>query len=415
MAAGLKNLLAVSWCMPPMLFPRSIQVSRVLAALARIGWQSTVVCGDPHSAGNQDNSLADLYADCYETIHVPVDPSKVPDALLSSWLRPALKEVRKQLATGRYSALVTFAQPWVDHLIGLEARPANIPWIAHFSDPWVDSQYYADFDGEQLNRWRRMEREIIRRADMILFTNAQAVELVMKKYPSKWKEKTRVIPHAFDAGIVGFARAESRRDSRLRMIYTGDLYKGRSAGGFLRALNLLAQSRPLEQELDVQLIGRIAEEERKTAEALKLQTIVHFRDQLPYVESLKEIARADVLLLIDAPATVPSPFLPSKLVDYLGFRKPILGLTNQGGASADLLARLDYPVVPPDDIPAIAETLSTFLNARQVGSLKTSSRFEEVVSSYTSENVGTLFQQALDDAMAVHVPRPWWQPWLPLG
>lgn len=410
MATGLKKLLAVSWAMPPMLFPRSIQVSRVLSALQKRGWQVTAICGDPRSSENLDPSLAELYSGCYKTIHVPASRS-LDDALMSGWLKPALKEVKKQLATGGYSALVTFAQPWVDHLIGLEGQPANIPWIAHFSDPWVDSPYYAGFSKEQLNRWRKMERAVIRRADTLLFTNSQAAELVMKKYPHPWMAKTKVIPHAFDAETATVACSEIEKDGRLRMIYTGDLYKGRSAEGFMKALNLLATTRPLAQEFQVQIIGRIAEEERKLADVLKLQGIVHFGDQLPYLESLKKMAQCDVLLLIDAPTTIPGPFLPSKLVDYLAFRKPILGLTNIGGASADLLMKLGSPIVPPDDVSAIASALEALLDAWQQEPLKLPPNYEEVVAGYTLQHVGALFDQTLQEAIASHTPRPWWQIW----
>ena len=46
-----------------------------------------------------------------------------------------------------------------------------------------------------------------------------------------------------------------------------------------------------------------------------------------------------MLLVIDAPAD-ESLFLPSKLIDYLPARKPILGLTPARGASADLIRAL---------------------------------------------------------------------------
>ena len=48
-------------------------------------------------------------------------------------------------------------------------------------------------------------------------------------------------------------------------------------------------------------------------------------------------ADADVLLVIDAPSRGPSPFLPSKLIDYLPLRKPILGSHAGDGATAGLL------------------------------------------------------------------------------
>ena len=69
-ASDMKELLAVSWAMPPMLFPRSVQVSRALMALSRRGWQVTTVCGEPQSTPYIDASLEKLCAGCYKTIRV---------------------------------------------------------------------------------------------------------------------------------------------------------------------------------------------------------------------------------------------------------------------------------------------------------------------------------------------------------
>ena len=68
-----------------------------------------------------------------------------------------------------------------------------------------------------------------------------------------------------------------------------------------------------------------------------------------------------LLLVIDAPAD-DSLFLPSKLIDYLPLRRPILGLTPLRGASADLIRRLGYPVVAPDDEAAIAGQIEALLD-----------------------------------------------------
>jgi hypothetical protein len=95
----------------------------------------------------------------------------------------------------------------------------------------------------------------------------------------------------------------------------------------------------------------------------------------------------------------------------LAFGKPILGLTNAGGASSDLLMKLGFPIVPPDDVSTIASALAVMLDSWQRQPLKLSINHEEIISHYTSQSVGVLFDQALQAAIASHVPRPWWQVW----
>jgi hypothetical protein len=83
------------------------------------------------------------------------------------------------------------------------------------------------------------------------------------------------------------------------------------------------------------------------------------RPAVPYRESLRLMAAADGLLVIDAPAEV-SVFLPSKLIDYLGAARPILGLTPPGAASA-LIEQLGGLVAHPSDTAAARRALEDFL------------------------------------------------------
>ena len=50
---------------------------------------------------------------------------------------------------------------------------------------------------------------------------------------------------------------------------------------------------------------------------------------ISYKDSLNEMARSDLLLILDAPFN-SSVFFPSKLVDYIGSGKPIFAITPSG-------------------------------------------------------------------------------------
>ncbi len=396
MATELSNILAVSWAMPPLLMPRSIQVSRGLKGLAGLGWNPTVLCVHPHSIKNSitlDASLAQVYLRGFEVLALHSPPwSRVLDFFFPMeqyfWGKKTVREGRGLFRARKFAAVLSFAQPWVDHFVALELRRSiNFPWVAHFSDPWVDSPYLTG-SGWRLKVWRQMEEDVIREADAVVFVNTQTADMVMRNYPEAWREKVRVVPHAYDSELIQSLHLprESRESCRsLRLVYTGSFYPGkRTPVSLLAGLQLLNQNRPLAGRLEVALVGPNSELYRPAVQAMGLGEVVRCSGPVSYMESLQDAARADVLLLIDKASDGPSLFLPSKLVDYLAFGKPILGLTPLAGASADLLRRLDCPMAPPDYPAAIAEAVAGLLDKWEAGGLAVSPNFTKVAWEYDS-------------------------------
>jgi glycosyltransferase involved in cell wall biosynthesis len=169
----------------------------------------------------------------------------------------------------------------------------------------------------------------------------------------------------------------------MRVVYTGRFYPGlRTPSTFLRALASLHGRQSLTGALELVLMGPSVDAYRRDVAKLGLDTIVRLEPRRPSDEAARTAADADLLLVIDAPSAGPSVFLPSKLVDYLAFRKPILGLTPTPGASASLLARLGFQVAPPDDEAAIAANLQVLLERWRAGTLDVPASFDQVAAEF---------------------------------
>lgn len=389
------RLLAVSWAMPPLLTPRALQVPRTLSALSRMGWQVTVVHAGrglvPPDAP-RDPSLAEFFENGYSSATVglprPAAWRRVFALLARSgldeaaWLWLATRKVNELLERERFDALVTFAQPWSDHLIGLAVhRRRSIPWVAHFSDPWVDNPLLRAQDEKRLPEWRRREEEVIREASAVVFTTGYTLDLVMRKYPTAWRRKAFVVPHGYDRTLLRSLQP-SPRGSRMRLVMTGSFYSGRTPEPLLEALQRLNQRRVLRDQLEVLLAGAYNERYEALVPRMGLEGVVWIRGTIPYREGLELLNGADVLLVIDAPSSEASAFLPSKLIDYLMFAKPILGITPLRGASAELLRSLDCPVVAPEDIAGIARAVEELLERWRAGRLGVSAGFGQVAERY---------------------------------
>ena len=409
----MKRLLAISWEMPPLSGPRAVQVTRTLNALGEHGWRSRVVCFGPHSDRyKQDYRVPVEQVSNGATTRLTV-PSPEEWLLFRAlwrivpffkhlpdekrvWLPGAHAEARRALAEEPADVIVSFAQPWTDHLVGLRLhRETGLPWVAHFSDPWVDSPYLAD------HAWAKRvaadyERAVIAEATRVVFVNRYTLERVMAKYPAAWASRARVITQ-------GFENLDSPPPSPLggplRLIYTGRFYDGvRTPDALFDALAKLGQSRSLDGRLLVSIIGGDMAVYERAARARGLEGVVSFDGRVDPVTARDRAARADVLLVVDAPSDGPSLFLPSKLIDYLPLRKPILGLTPHEGPSADLLNALGYPVVDPRSTDQIASAIEAFLDAHAAGTLGPSPQHDIVSRPYDIRETTRAFAGVLDEA-----------------
>jgi len=411
----MKRLLAVSWEMPPMYGPRATQVSRLLGALAPLGWRSTVVCMDPRRGGPHWRDGVDaIPREAIEVVRVPSPEEqtivrvarRIVPALRNSpdpqsvWTKPAASAALAHVRSTRYSGIVSFAQPWSDHLVGLRVhRATQLPWVAHFSDPWVDSPYLRG-TRRQRDEAAKFEADVIREATAVVFVTEETAALVMKKYAADWREKAFVVPHGFDpAPAVQTSRMPG---DAMRMVYTGRFYEGvRTPMTLLRALAQLKTRMPLNGLIEITMIGPHVVQFARDSSVLGLDDVVRWRDRVSPVDARAIAADADVLLVIDAPYDGPSPFLPSKLVDYLPLQKPILGITPHDGATARLLRRLGCSTAAPDDVDGIAGAIEELLKQWRDGSLSIGSQFASVVAEFDIRCVAAQFSGLLTRAFDV--------------
>ena len=397
----MRRLLAVSWEMPPMYGPRATQVARTLGALMPLGWQPTVVCLDPRRGGPNWPDGRDVAPPAgVETIRV-----KSPEEwtiVRALWrLAPALRDrpdskwvwINRAAAVARSAAertsfdgLVTFAQPWSDHLVGLRVhRATKLPWVAHFSDPWIDSPYWSGSRSQRAAA-ATMEADVIRDATAVVFVTDEAADLVMRKYPDEWRGKVAVVPHGFVAplpmpALKGPAYREEAQP--LRLVYTGRFYDGvRTPDRLFRAIAALNAEEPLDGVMELTCVGPFVTGFAHQAKSLGIDRLVRLKDKVSSGDAQSMAAGADVLIVIDAPSDGPSPFLPSKLVDYLPLRKPILGLTPASGASAALLTRLGGVVAAPGDDAGIGAALRDLLRRWREGALAVGPDYDRVAAEY---------------------------------
>jgi glycosyltransferase involved in cell wall biosynthesis len=411
------KLLAISYSYPPKEEPRAIQVSRLLKHLNA---STVLICEGEDGVARNSNSDAESFLD--RTLRVPFSPSSGRDLLrrissriylpvvsrtpdhLGPWKKSVLKTVDQLLNLQGYrpDVLVTFAFPLIDNLIGLELkRRYNLPWLAHFSDPWVDSPFRND-DPLTKTINARLEQSVIENADRLVFTSNETAMLVMDKYRSALRSKVRIVSHAFEPDL--FDGAPHATSGRLSIRYLGDLYHNRTPEPLFQALEILSWTDPeLLSRFCFEIVGDVHELDMEQMGLSRLPPgLVVFPPRVNYAESLLMMSSSAGLMVIDAPVpkNTESVFLPSKLIEYVGADRPIIGLTPPGTA-AYLIARLGGWVADPGSADQVAEVLREFLmfvwerRDQRAGGWARS----EVRSEFEVKAVARKFQEVLAELM----------------
>ena len=362
------RVLALSYYLPPALFPQSIQIGRLLAYLDA---EIVAVCAPPVNTAFDAGQLAGKLAFKVEVenkralsgsaarlarLIVPFYGC-VPDEM-RAWSGRAEQRVLAELGHRSFSpdVIVSFGEPMSDHLLGRALKQKlNLPWVAHFSDPWSDNPFRRrNVLSNVVNR--RLERRVVEEADSIVFTSDETLDLVMGKYPNH-RKKAFVLPHTFDPS----APSSHVCADTITIRYLGNFYGHRSPAPLFKALQHLQGRNPvLLDKVRFELIGQMPGRMRHSRLSRSLPDgLVTFRDPVSYERSQQLMAESDLLLVIDG-ADDFSVFLPSKLIEYIGSGTPIFGIVPPG-ASARVISQCGGVIANPRHPDLIAERLGAVL------------------------------------------------------
>jgi len=327
-----------------------------------------------------------------------INPFQCPDHLLL-WALEAGRKVIRHYRKHAYDLLVTLGKYDSSHLAGLVAQQElpDLPWIAVFSDPWTDLEqfgfhHYPSRAIRAVNRW--LEQAVLNHADRVVVTSEETRNLLARRYPADVVERIHVITQCFDPGLYPPRSSPRQDDPDILLIrHLGDFYGPRSPRPLLEAMHRWRQDKPdFRPQFQIELIGKFAPHDaQECRELMAGQEWVTILDEVDYLESLRLMVESDLLLLIDPPLE-ESPFLPSKLVEYIGADRPLLGITAPGAATR-VLTRAGALVADIHNLDSIVETLAALGELHHCGRLSRHRPHPDLRSRFEKRQVGAQFNQ----------------------
>ena len=258
----------------------------------------------------------------------------VPDPRVG-WVKPSVRFLKKYLAEHPVDVIVTTGPPHSMHLIGQRLhKELGLPWIPDFRDPW-SRMYYLKHLPMSARTWRKlraMEQSVLDDCSTVL----AVTPLVQEEFQAQTKTPVAMITNGYDGG--DFEQAVEP-DGFFNVVHTGLFAADGNPLNLWKALGIKAWAdADFKAALRLRLVGKVDREVYDAiAEAGLKDNVVDlgYRDHLTAV---REQLAATMLVLPLRNDPEYRPILPGKLFEYLASRRPVLGIGQEDGAMARVLA-----------------------------------------------------------------------------
>ena len=296
--------------------------------------------------GNKQRSLAEAIAGFVrETFFIP-------DARIG-WFPYAIPRALEIIRAEGVDALYSSSPPYSTAVIARELhRRTSIPWIAGFRDPWIGFISSPDrwFLPKTIDRY--LERSVYEDADLVECAWRGIARDFQEKYPHVNPVKCLHLPNGFDP--EDFPSWEAESHEKFTVTYTGSMYGRRNPETFLRAVDeLVNEGKVAKEKILLKFIGRFGAEVKAMVDRCAVRDSVEIVPYAPHSESIRELLRADCLLLVVDESKESSEIVPGKVFEYLGARRPILALAQEGAIAEIVRETRSGVVVPNQDVEAI--------------------------------------------------------------
>ncbi len=333
-----------------------------------------------------------------DNIHVfPVETNDI-----DHWVEEAYQLFETRHAENPYDFIMTRSMPPESVLFGFKVKEKHpdLRWIASFADPIARNPYELAAYVEEANlirenqkalfleelengspdRWKAIEipaiqllcrlseweSKALRLADNYIFPTTEQMNYTLKNVysPKGW-----AIPHNYDPDLIP-PKQESADPDRITITYCGFTDERRSLAPLVRAMHeLRLKKTDTFERLRIRVVGNTPRAIPDMVQAFHLEDSFLFEKGVDYATSLKIMAESDWLLHLEAYFSNlkgGSIFFASKLADYFGVQKPILGLCTPYSAAGKLIRRAGGITIPLQEKEALVDFLDRLSRGEEI-------------------------------------------------
>jgi glycosyltransferase involved in cell wall biosynthesis len=378
------KVLVIAYYYPPMGLSGVQRTLKFTKYMKRFNWEPTVItAGDvayyahdldmlreAEEAGvriirTESFDLNTMIGKKYGTVNMPKEYLRrlhtrftktfyIPDNK-KSWAKKAYKAAKELLQKESFDIIYVTVPPYSSFVYAAKLKNEfNIPLFVDYRDLWFGNHFAFYPTPYHRTRHKKLEYEALRASDKVIAINRRIKEKILVTYPFLTFDDIMIIPHGYDPEDFESDDIVKPASSKMRLTYSGIFYESVTPEFLLKAFKMLSIERPdIAANIELEFIGLLRDENKKLILELGLNEFVRDYGYMEHIESVKKIRAADVLWMMIGNQPNADTISTSKLFEYFGTRKPILGCVPEGAAQSALKEYGASFICPPDDLNAI--------------------------------------------------------------
>ena len=211
-------------------------------------------------------------------------------------------------------------------------------FFSHYSDPLINSSY------NKINFilkffLKKLEKSILKNSERIIFCNKNLKNFVLSKQQIGLSKKASVIPHFFE--FKKKQKKKIKENKKTVFAYFGSFYGPRQPNDLIKAvLELNKEITGFKESNFFEFYGPDQLITFKKEKIRYLPKNIVFKKRVNQKKLPKLINKVDYLISIDG-KNIENIYLPSKIIEYFQFKKPILAISSKGSPSYYLSRKID--------------------------------------------------------------------------
>ncbi|WZL81803.1 glycosyltransferase [Vallitaleaceae bacterium 9-2] len=273
----------------------------------------------------------------------------IPDADYV-WYKKSLQRAIELIKEEKIECIYSTSYPYSDHLLARDIKRhfPKIPWIADFRDEWSMNPYIIDkkYSQYRTRREKAMEESVAKECDYFIANTRIMHENFLSMYPYLDKKST-IITNGFDEEDFSHIDKEYQRQEKFRIVHPGVIYGNRKIDKILKAMKELIDEKIVDKkDVEFKFIGDIKKDViLEEGKRFGLDDVMICPGYMSHKETILELNKAEVLLLILREGEGGRNIAPGKIYEYINSNRPILALAPKDGVAAEIVDKTNTGIV----------------------------------------------------------------------